>query len=51
MSAGAFRTHVSKRKSTHHKQRIHLGSEIYNIDNITAMTSRRHIKNHRKRKH
>lgn len=41
--------HVSKNKSTHHKQCINLGSEIYNINNINAMTSKRHIKNHRKR--
>jgi hypothetical protein len=41
--------HVSKRKSTHHKQYINLGSEIHNINNINAMMSKRHIKNHRKR--
>ena len=34
----------------HHKEYIHLGGEIYNIDNINIMTPKRHIEAHREHK-
>ncbi|MBA1377879.1 S-type pyocin domain-containing protein [Pseudomonas brassicacearum] len=34
----------------HHKEYIHLGGEIYNIDNINVMTPKRHIETHREHK-
>jgi hypothetical protein len=34
----------------HHKEYIHLGGKIYNIDNINVMTPKRHIETHREHK-